>query len=292
MKKELSGAGECFLVNMYPVGNFTSNYDRTSHRTGSASGGTPSWHRSPSSRRGSDVSTGAQQRRPSLTSRSGSQGGPLRQTMSHTSGTGATAPADGQARSAPAIGETKEDPNSDSDDTQEVHRLARKYSEMSHPDAGADDNPFEATPGSSVDPASENFKARAWVKAMLKVHQGNEAYNKPRTAGVSFRNLSAFGYSASTDYQKTVGNYVLELTGLARRAMGHGPQKVDILRNCDGLVRAGEMLVVLGPPGSGCTTFLKTLAGETHGFKLSKETHLNYQGENGAIYLSLAMEID
>ena len=36
------------------------------------------------------------------------------------------------------------------------------------------------------------------------------------------------------------------------------------------------MLVVLGPPGSGCSTLLKTLAGETHGFKVQGE--LNYQG--------------
>ena len=29
---------------------------------------------------------------------------------------------------------------------------------------------------------------------------------------------------------------------------------------------------------SGCSTFLKTIAGETHGFKVSPESYLNYQG--------------
>lgn len=55
-------------------------------------------------------------------------------------------------------------------------------------------------------------------------------------------------------------------------------QKIQILRNVDGLVRSGEMLIVLGRPGSGCTTFLKTLAGETHGFYLEAETSIHYQG--------------
>lgn len=29
---------------------------------------------------------------------------------------------------------------------------------------------------------------------------------------------------------------------------------------------------------SGCSTFLKTLANETHGFFVSEESHINYQG--------------
>lgn len=33
-----------------------------------------------------------------------------------------------------------------------------------------------------------------------------------------------------------------------------------LLRDFSGTVAAGEMLLVIGKPGSGCTTFLKTLA--------------------------------
>ena len=63
-----------------------------------------------------------------------------------------------------------------------------------------------------------------------------------------------------------------------RSLMGGHQRRTDILRNFDGLVRAGEMLVVLGPPGSGCSTFLKTITGETHGYVVDKESHINYQG--------------
>lgn len=55
-------------------------------------------------------------------------------------------------------------------------------------------------------------------------------------------------------------------------------RKIDIIQDLDGLVEAGEMLVVLGPPGSGCSTFLKTITGETHGFVMDKSSNLNFQG--------------
>lgn len=38
------------------------------------------------------------------------------------------------------------------------------------------------------------------------------------------------------------------------------------------------MLVVLGRPGSGCTTLLKTISGETQGFFLDSKSEINYQG--------------
>lgn len=35
---------------------------------------------------------------------------------------------------------------------------------------------------------------------------------------------------------------------------------------------------MLGPPGSGCSTFLKTIAGETHGVYVDPESVINHQG--------------
>jgi predicted ABC-type transport system involved in lysophospholipase L1 biosynthesis ATPase subunit len=47
-------------------------------------------------------------------------------------------------------------------------------------------------------------------------------------------------------------NSVLQVGALMRKLTGTGKQKIQILRDFDGLVRSGEMLVVLGRPGSGC----------------------------------------
>lgn len=38
------------------------------------------------------------------------------------------------------------------------------------------------------------------------------------------------------------------------------------------------MLIVLGRPGAGCSTLLKTITGETHGFFIEDEDCINYQG--------------
>lgn len=55
--------------------------------------------------------------------------------------------------------------------------------------------------------------------------------------------------------------------------------KVQILSKFDGVLESGEMLVVLGPPGSGCTTLLKTIAGEMNGIYLDEGSELNYRGK-------------
>ncbi|EKG22387.1 ABC transporter-like protein [Macrophomina phaseolina MS6] len=51
------------------------------------------------------------------------------------------------------------------------------------------------------------------------------------------------------------------LAGLFKR-----PPERQILHGIHGLVREGEMLLLLGRPGAGCTTLLKTLCGHTEGF--------------------------
>jgi ABC-type uncharacterized transport system ATPase subunit len=99
-----------------------------------------------------------------------------------------------------------------------------------------------------------------------------------RTSGVAFQNLNVYGYGQATDYQKDVFNIVLSTAGVVRNLLGSGKRRIDILRSFDGVVRKGEMLVVLGPPGSGCSTFLKTIAGETNGLYIDDKSYFNYQG--------------
>ena len=158
----------------------------------------------------------------------------------------------------------------------QVQNLARLYSQATT-EVGSE-NPFEPAKDDVTNPNSDNFKAQAWIRSMLKLRDRTEHVVAQRRAGVAFRDLSVHGYSAPTDYQKTVGNYFLDVVDFGRRLAGQKGRRVDILRNFDGLVRAGELLVVLGPPGSGCSTFLKTLAGETHGFEVDPGSKVNYEG--------------
>lgn len=58
---------------------------------------------------------------------------------------------------------------------------------------------------------------------------------------------------------------------------GHAPSK-HILRNFNALLKSGELLIVLGRPGSGCSTYLKTICGEMHGLDLDKDSVVHYNG--------------
>ncbi|KAF1959984.1 P-loop containing nucleoside triphosphate hydrolase protein [Byssothecium circinans] len=101
-----------------------------------------------------------------------------------------------------------------------------------------------------------------------------------QSRGVSFRSVNAFAFATRTDYQRTFGNFPLAFIQYALSFLGYRKQKrrVEILQNCEGLVRSGEMLLVLGRPGAGCSTLLRTIAGETKGFDVGKDAYINYQG--------------
>jgi len=135
--------------------------------------------------------------------------------------------------------------------------------------------PFDAD--GDLNPHSKNFNAKAWAKAMLDTHLGDPKAHPLRTVGLAFRNLNIYGYGMSTDYQKTVLNVWFDAWGFVQKMLRVN-RRVDILRDFEGIVNAGEMLVVLGPPGSGCSTLLKTIAGETDGFTVDPKSYLNYQG--------------
>ena len=76
-------------------------------------------------------------------------------------------------------------------------------------------------------------------------------------------------------------NFFSAVAAAFRKAWARGQQEeVRILHQFDGLIRAGEMLLVLGRPGSGCSTLLKALSGNTYGFQLGQGSKINYQGKH------------
>jgi ATP-binding cassette, subfamily G (WHITE), member 2, PDR len=160
-----------------------------------------------------------------------------------------------------------------------VQELARQYTQQSLGTAGMHSQRLFATddPESPLNPLSEKFNAKTWAKAIAgRISEEGVGFRK---SGICFQNLNVFGYGTETDFQKDVGNIWMELTNLSRKfTKNRGHRRIDILRSIDGVVRAGQMLVVLGPPGAGCSTFLKSIAGETNGIYIDKSSYLNYQG--------------
>ncbi|KAK1142767.1 Multidrug resistance protein [Aspergillus melleus] len=167
------------------------------------------------------------------------------------------------------------------EDQMKITELARRFSQISQKSIGGEGTNTFLNPTSDpeLDPNSDRFNSRKWTKNMLHITSRDPDRYPRRTAGVSFRNLNAFGYGTAADYQTDVANMWLKGFGWVRNVLGFGNKvRIDILRNFEGFVRSGEMLVVLGRPGSGCSTFLKTIAGETHGLWLDEGTDIQYQG--------------
>ncbi|SPO05125.1 probable ABC1 transport protein [Cephalotrichum gorgonifer] len=173
-----------------------------------------------------------------------------------------------------------EDPSATTSDEvfadEEVHDLARRLTAQSHAALGT---LFPLPKEGPLDPNSPKFDARQWARAFYDLRASTSGGTGPRTAGFAFRDLDAYGFGTATDFQKSVGNIWLQGVTLVKKLFREkNTQRLDILHGLEGVVHSGEMLAVLGPPGSGCSTFLKTVAGDTHGFHVADGATINYQG--------------
>ncbi|KAF8850810.1 hypothetical protein BDZ45DRAFT_708183 [Acephala macrosclerotiorum] len=162
---------------------------------------------------------------------------------------------------------------------QRIHTLARVFSNMSTATNArtANVNPFNNIHQPMLDPTSPSFSAEHWAKAYLTAVARDPDRFPQRTAGVSYRDLDVFGFGSRTDYQKDVLNVWFHAVDLMRGIFRH-KERIPILTDFDGLVKSGEMCLVLGRPGSGVSTLLKTIAAKTDGLWVSEQAQFNYQG--------------
>lgn len=123
-------------------------------------------------------------------------------------------------------------------------------------------------PGAVDDAGSYQAHLEEWLRTQKNHRRGR--------IGVSFRNLKCIGRRASAQYLDT---YISALARPCRAIRSR--EQVQILSGFDGLISQGEMLLILGRPGSGCSTFLKALSGDTHGFHIGTGSVINYQGTIG-----------
>ncbi|KAF5350668.1 hypothetical protein D9756_008520 [Leucocoprinus leucothites] len=107
-------------------------------------------------------------------------------------------------------------------------------------------------------PVGDQFDFEKAVRTYLR--KRGEAGIKTRQLGVLFENLGVVGLGASASHQQTLGS-LFNPMNIVRgvQSIRHPPLR-NILTDFEGVVRPGEMLLVLGRPGSGCSTLLKTLA--------------------------------
>lgn len=131
------------------------------------------------------------------------------------------------------------------------------------------------------DPNDPSFNFFLWMRKFIQLLERSGV--KLRRSGFTFKNLTVSGKGSALQLQQNVGSIFMQPFRL-REAFSHPPEK-QILRNFNGHVDSGELLIVLGRPGSGCSTFLKSICGELQGLSLSGEGSITYSGIAQELFL-------
>ena len=127
-----------------------------------------------------------------------------------------------------------------------------------------------------LDPNSPKFDLYKWLRKVLSML--DQEGIKLKRSGVLMKNVNVSGTGSALNLQATVGDaFTAPLRFRETFNFGSKPVK-RILRDFDMLMKSGEMLIVLGRPGSGCSTFLKTMCGEMHGLQVDKDSIVQYNG--------------
>lgn len=139
---------------------------------------------------------------------------------------------------------------------EEITALARSFSGHSkhHDDPAASQagiNTFLKPAGTpELDPFNSQFNSEMWVKNLVAMQASDPGRYPKRTAGVTFRDLTVYGYGTATDYQTNFTNVWLKAVEWIRTKLGLSTmRRIDILHNFEGIVHPGEIVVVLCRPG-------------------------------------------
>ncbi|CEL55831.1 hypothetical protein RSOLAG1IB_01843 [Rhizoctonia solani AG-1 IB] len=155
-------------------------------------------------------------------------------------------------------------------DNEGCEQLTRTLSQLSQPQV----NDAQATPasdqssalGTLVEDGAEEEKFDFENRVRTTLDRMDEEGIKHRELGVGFVDLTVRGLGAAAKYQETVLSMISPTQWLHKLGELRHPPVKDILTGFTGTVKSGEMLLVLGSPGSGCSTFLKVLANQRQGY--------------------------
>ncbi|KAI0165993.1 P-loop containing nucleoside triphosphate hydrolase protein [Xylariaceae sp. FL1272] len=151
-------------------------------------------------------------------------------------------------------------------DTQASRRLRPNASRRS----GADP---EAGQKREDEDEDEDFELGKFIREG-RFEKRTEAGSEKRV-GVSYRNLTVKGIGSTASYVKTIPDAILGtfgpdlfslLANLFPSLSFSKPPMRTLIRDFTGCVRDGEMMLVLGRPGSGCSTFLKAISNNRESF--------------------------
>ena len=127
-----------------------------------------------------------------------------------------------------------------------------------------------------LDPTDASFDFRLWTRSiMLELEQ--REIKRPRI-DVTVQDLKVSAAGSALKLHKTVGSALMTPIGFASISRHRQHQRKSILHGFNGTIKSGEMLLVLGRPGSGCTTALKAITGHLEGVEIDNSSKIQYNG--------------
>lgn len=168
--------------------------------------------------------------------------------------------------------------------SRDARSLKSSASRVSRPKSAPRRAPSHATMGSDIESRiangdddeeedAENFELGEFLREghFEKRKEGQSA----KKVGVVFKNLSVEGVGETVQFVKTlpdavIGTFGPDLYHLMSRFLpflrSSSGKRRTLINDFSGVVRDGEMMLVLGRPGSGCSTFLKAIANNRESF--------------------------
>jgi ATP-binding cassette, subfamily G (WHITE), member 2, PDR len=125
----------------------------------------------------------------------------------------------------------------------------------------------------------ENLAEQEEINKLLsrmfgKTRQESSEDEKTRHVGVVWKNLTVKGMGLGAALQPSAGDIFFALPRFVRSLFRYGPKSATrkppirtIINNFSGCLKPGEMLLVLGRPGAGCSTFLKVFGNQRFGYE-------------------------
>lgn len=130
---------------------------------------------------------------------------------------------------------------------------------------------LEAGDAQGVADEEEDFELGSFIKEG-HFEKRTEAGESAKKVGVVYKNLTVKGVGSKATFVRTLPDAILGTFGpdlyhilsgyIPALRFGKQGQTRDLIHDFTGVVRDAEMMLVLGRPGSGCSTFLKVIANE------------------------------
>lgn len=125
------------------------------------------------------------------------------------------------------------------------------------------------------DHAAEQEEINRLLSRMFgQSRQESSEEEKTRHLGVVFKNLTVKGMGLGAALQPTTGDIFANFPRFLKNLFTKGPRRAagkppvrTLIDDFSGCVKPGEMLLVLGRPGAGCSTFLKVIGNQRFGFE-------------------------